>query len=221
MDQPLFSGTAHDPSGSAFALVGISNLPTDWAQVFKALAGTELRLGSVSDGVCPVLTTPCPFPETPDGQGAEARGLPSKSLTPPSVLDLNAYLMYSIGKAARRRLSDKLTARGLRLWHLTAMAMLNDLGPQTKTVLAKRLDMNPSDLVKVVDDLVKVGHAQSYKDSDDRRRVVAELTPAGRAALAEYSADISTTDEDLLAPLDEEERHVLASLLQRVHNHLV
>ncbi|MFI2345837.1 hypothetical protein ACH492_01985 [Streptomyces sp. NPDC019443] len=54
-------------------------------------------------------------------------------MTPPSVLSRNAYLTYALGKAARRRLQDRLTARGLRLRHLTVLALLADLGPQAKT----------------------------------------------------------------------------------------
>lgn len=142
------------------------------------------------------------------------------STTPPSVLDLNAYLMYAMGKAARRKLSEKLTARGLRLWHLTVLAMLADFGPQPKGVLASRLDMNPSDLAKIVKDLVHTGHAACVRSSIDRRRVDVLLTPDGRAALDHLNADISSADDDLLAPLSETERDQLASLLRRVHAHL-
>ncbi|CAM5646187.1 hypothetical protein GCM10010222_58220 [Streptomyces tanashiensis] len=217
MDQS-FSATARDASGSAFAIVGISSLPTDWVQVFKALAGTELTLDAPPAGVPEADAGSSRSPSARGGGGGEPVGLLSESMTPPSVLGLNAYLLYAIGKTARRRLSDKLTARGLRLWHLTVMAMLNDLGPQMKTGLAKRLDMNQSDLRKIVDDLIKAGHAESSRDPGNRRRVMVRLTPAGKTALAECNADIATTDEDFLAPLDAEERDLLGSLLRRVHS---
>ncbi|KOX29845.1 hypothetical protein ADL06_12760 [Streptomyces sp. NRRL F-6491] len=141
-------------------------------------------------------------------------------MTPPSVLDLNSYLMYALGKAARRRLQDRLTARGLRLWHLTVLALLSDLGPQMKTVLAARLDMNASDLVRIVNDLVKTGYVDCARDPEDRRRIVVRLTPEGGSALAELGADIASADDEVLAPLDAEERRLLSSLLRRVHTHL-
>ncbi|MYV68778.1 winged helix DNA-binding protein [Streptomyces sp. SID2131] len=141
-------------------------------------------------------------------------------MTPPSVLDLNAYLMYALGKAARRRLQERLTTRGLRLWHLTVLALLSDLGPQMKTVLAARLDMNASDLVRIVDDLVKTGYVECDRDPEDRRRVVVRLTPEGGSALAELGADVASADDELLAPLDAEERRLLSSLLRRVHARL-
>ncbi|WP_251015617.1 MarR family winged helix-turn-helix transcriptional regulator [Streptomyces sp. ISL-99] len=145
---------------------------------------------------------------------------PPMNTTPPSVLNLNAYLMYAMGKAARRRLSERLTAHGLRLWHLTLLALLADLGSQFKGELAARLDMNQSDLVKIVNDLVKTGYVDCARDSADRRRIEVTLTPEGRAALVRLSADISAADDDLLAPLTDEERTQLASLLRRLHGHV-
>ncbi|MFI2781094.1 MarR family winged helix-turn-helix transcriptional regulator [Streptomyces sp. ALB3] len=141
-------------------------------------------------------------------------------MTPSSVLDLNAYLMYATGKAARRRLTDTLTAHGLRLWHLTILAMLADTGPLSKGGLASRLDMNQSDLTRTVTDLDVAGYVECARDPEDRRRIEVALTPAGRCALARLDAAVSATEADLLAPLTREERDRFASLLRRVHAHL-
>ncbi|AMW14306.1 transcriptional regulator [Streptomyces qaidamensis] len=140
-------------------------------------------------------------------------------MTPPSVLNLSAYLMYATGKAARRTLSEKLTARGLRLWHLTVLTLVADLGPQPKGVLAARLDMNASDLAKIVKDLADAGQVTCVRSPTDRRRVDVRITPEGRLALDHLSADIASADDDLLTPLSEAEREQLASLLRRVHAH--
>ncbi|MFJ2961378.1 MarR family winged helix-turn-helix transcriptional regulator [Streptomyces collinus] len=140
-------------------------------------------------------------------------------MTPPSVLNLSAYLMYAMGKAARRTLSEKLTARGLRLWHLTVLTLVADLGPQPKGVLAARLDMNASDLAKIVKDLADAGQVTCVRSLADRRRVDVLITPEGRLALDHLSADIASADDDLLTPLSEAEREQLASLLRRVHTH--
>ncbi|MFI8890271.1 MarR family winged helix-turn-helix transcriptional regulator [Streptomyces paradoxus] len=140
-------------------------------------------------------------------------------MTPPSVLNLSAYLMYATGKAARRTLSEKLTTRGLRLWHLTVLTLVADLGPQPKGVLAARLDMNASDLARIVQDLADAGQVTCVRSLADRRRVDVHITPEGRLALDHLSADIASADDDLLTPLSETEREQLASLLRRVHAH--
>ncbi|MFD8227314.1 MarR family winged helix-turn-helix transcriptional regulator [Streptomyces massasporeus] len=140
-------------------------------------------------------------------------------MTPPSVLNLSAYLMYATGKAARRTLSEKLTARGLRLWHLTVLTLVADLGAQPKGVLAARLDMNASDLARIVKDLAGAGQVECVRSLTDRRRVDVRITPEGRRALDHLNADIASADDDILTPLNEAEREQLASLLRRVHAH--
>ncbi|MFD9290864.1 MarR family winged helix-turn-helix transcriptional regulator [Streptomyces sp. NPDC060030] len=149
-----------------------------------------------------------------------AHGSRTAGLTPSSVLDLNAYLMYATGKAARRRLTDTLTAHGLRLWHLTVLAMLEDAGPLSKGNLASRLDMNQSDLTRTVTDLAAAGYVECARDPSDRRRIEVTLTPAGGSALTRLDSDVSATEADLLAPLTHEERDRFAALLRRVHTHL-
>ncbi|MFF2732555.1 MarR family winged helix-turn-helix transcriptional regulator [Streptomyces sp. NPDC058008] len=149
-----------------------------------------------------------------------APGLRPTGATPPSVLNLNAYLMYATGKAARRRLSDTLTAHGLRLWHLTILAMLDDAGPLSKGDLASRLDMNQSDLTRTVNDLDSAGYVACARDPADRRRIEVALTPAGRHALGRLDSDVAAVETDLLAPLTHEERDRFAALLLRVHTHL-
>ncbi|MBX9360672.1 MarR family winged helix-turn-helix transcriptional regulator [Streptomyces sp. WAC04114] len=140
-------------------------------------------------------------------------------MTPPSVLNLSAYLMYATGKAARRTLSEKLTARELRLWHLTVLTLVADLGAQPKGVLAARLDMNASDLARIVKDLAGAGQVECVRSLTDRRRVDVRITPEGRSALEHLNADIASADDDILTPLSEAEREQLASLLRRVHTH--
>ncbi|MFJ6850699.1 MarR family winged helix-turn-helix transcriptional regulator [Streptomyces sp. NPDC091271] len=149
-----------------------------------------------------------------------AHGPRPAGVTPASVLSLNAYLMYATGKAARRRLTGTLTAHGLRLWHLTILAMLDESGRLSKGDLASRLDMNQSDLTRTVTDLDAAGYVVCARDPSDRRRIEVALTAAGRCALARLDADVSGTEAELLAPLSPEERDLFASLLRRVHAHL-
>lgn len=149
-----------------------------------------------------------------------SHGPRSAGVTPPSVLNLNAYLMYATGKAARRRLTDALTAHGLRLRHLTVLSMLEDTGPLSKGDLASRLDMNQSDLTRTVTDLERAEHVTCTRDLSDRRRIEVALTAAGRGALARLDHEVSATEADLLSPLTREERDRFTSLLRRVHTHL-
>ncbi|MER5551752.1 MarR family winged helix-turn-helix transcriptional regulator [Streptomyces sp. NPDC002793] len=140
--------------------------------------------------------------------------------TPSRVLGLNAYLVYATGKAARRALTDTLSPHGLRMWHLTVLAMLDEAGPLSKGDLAARLDMNQSDLTRTVTDLDTAGYVECARDPLDRRRIEVALTPAGGLTLARLDSAVSAAEAGLLTPLSQAERDRFASLLRRVHAHL-
>jgi DNA-binding MarR family transcriptional regulator len=139
---------------------------------------------------------------------------------PPSLLELDAYLLSKVGKEARRRSAVGLAKHDLRLWHLAVLAALDDFGPHVQRELASRLGVDPSDMVKVLDELTARGQVERTRDPADRRRVQARLTPEGRAVLTGLLAEARATDEDLLAPLDLAEREQLHGLLARVLDHV-
>ena len=132
--------------------------------------------------------------------------------TPPALLDLSTYLLSRIGKAARGRLADRLAERGLRLWDMAVLAALSDFGPHAQRDLVVRLGVDPSDMAKVVDQLATGGYVERARG---RRRPA-----AGRDLLAELDAEARALQDELLAPLDPEERTRLQGLLLRVHQGL-
>ncbi|MFJ3201719.1 MarR family winged helix-turn-helix transcriptional regulator [Streptomyces sp. NPDC086989] len=143
-------------------------------------------------------------------------------MLPPSTPRLTAltpYLLSTVGKEARTLVGDRLAARGLRLWDMAVLAALADHGPQPQRALAERLDVHPSDVVKVLDGLARLGYAGRERDTADRRRVLASITGPGRELLDGLAADTEGVGEHLLAPLDAAERATLHALLARVHAH--
>ncbi|MFB6810947.1 MarR family winged helix-turn-helix transcriptional regulator [Streptomyces sp. NPDC056387] len=143
-------------------------------------------------------------------------------MLPPSTPRLTAltpYLLSTVGKEARTLVGDRLAARGLRLWDMAVLAALADHGPQPQRDLAERLDVHPSDVVKVLDGLARLGYVGRERDTADRRRVLASITGPGRELLDGLAADAEGVGERLLAPLDAAERATLHALLARVHAH--
>lgn len=139
---------------------------------------------------------------------------------PPSLLALTTYLLSRVGKSARGRLAGRLAEQGLKLWHMAVLAALADFGPHAQRDLAARLTIDPSDVVKVVDELAAAGYAERARDQADRRRVVVSLTSGGRAALADLDATARAVQEEILGPLDAHEREVLHDLLSRLQPRL-
>src|SRR5262245_17503400 len=102
---------------------------------------------------------------------------------PPSLLGLETYLLSRVGKVARGRFADRLAARGLRLWHMAVLAALADFGPHAQRDLGIRLDIHPSDVAKIVDELASAGQVERTRDRADRRRMSVRITRTGRALL--------------------------------------
>ncbi len=139
---------------------------------------------------------------------------------PPSLLRRDGYLLSKVGKAARARVGERLAARRLRLWHMAVLATLDDYGAQSQRQLAARLTIHPSDMTKVVDDLVERGWVGRTRDAVDRRRVSVRLTPAGEGELRRLDAEAKTVEDELLSPLTADARAELSRALRLVFDHL-
>ncbi|MGO4613733.1 MarR family winged helix-turn-helix transcriptional regulator [Nocardia sp. 2YAB30] len=135
---------------------------------------------------------------------------------PPSLLDLEIYLLSRIGKAARGRFADRLSTRGLRLWHMAILAALADFGPHAQRDLAERLSIHPSDVAKVVDELESAGQVERARDDSDRRRITVRLTRTGRTALKTLDHEAHEISDEILAPLTRAERTHLTAMLKRL-----
>ena len=139
---------------------------------------------------------------------------------PPSLTGLTTYLLSRTGKIARGRLAGRFADRGLRLWHHAVLAALSDFGPHAQRELAVRLAVDPSDMAKILDELAADGRVDRVRDPADRRRVTVTLTDAGRALLGELDAEAAAVRDEILEPLDADEREQLNMLLTKVFTHL-
>lgn len=137
--------------------------------------------------------------------------------TPPTLTGLTTYLLSRTGKAARGAFAADLAADGLRLSHMAVLAALADFGPHVQRDLAARLAVDPSDLVKVIDELAAPGWVERARDPADRRRTCITLTDAGRAALARLQARAAAVQDQALAPLTTRERAQLHELLLKLY----
>ncbi|WP_042364574.1 MarR family winged helix-turn-helix transcriptional regulator [Streptacidiphilus neutrinimicus] len=138
--------------------------------------------------------------------------------TPPTLTGLTTYLLSKVGRDARGQLAERLASRGLRLWHMATLAALADFGPHAQRELAERLDVHPSDMAKLLDELAALGHVARDRDAADRRRVRVTLTDAGRTELAALDAEAREVQDAVLAPLAPNERAVLHDLLLRLYD---
>ncbi|MGC5346865.1 MarR family winged helix-turn-helix transcriptional regulator [Streptomyces sp. DT24] len=86
-------------------------------------------------------------------------------------------------------------------------------GPPRMADLAQRLDVVPRAVTSLVDGLEASGRVRRAADPANRRVVRVEITEEGRATLRSLRDARRAAAEEILAPLDTEQRETLGELL--------
>jgi DNA-binding MarR family transcriptional regulator len=126
-------------------------------------------------------------------------------------------LPYLVREA--RRIGVRVHEDDLRLPQVTVLACLDEFGPAAQRDISRRLGIDASDLVSVLDDLEERGLVLRTRDERDRRRYLVTVTEEGGQALRRRLAGVAKVNDVLLAPLDELDRARLHGLLLRVYAH--
>ncbi|MGW2566213.1 MarR family winged helix-turn-helix transcriptional regulator [Streptomyces sp. NPDC001537] len=85
--------------------------------------------------------------------------------------------------------------------------------PPRMADLAERLEVVPRAVTTLVDGLEAGGKVRRVPDPTNRRVIRIELTDDGRKALSELRGARRSAAEEILAPLSDDEREVLGTLL--------
>ncbi|HWD80140.1 MAG TPA: MarR family transcriptional regulator [Kribbella sp.] len=118
-----------------------------------------------------------------------------------------------------RRREAVLATYGLQLWEFKTLHMLRRGGTPyqaTPGQLARQLNMSPAALTNRLDALERRGYVERTHDRDDRRKVVATLTPQGNELWERGIGDIVRVEEELIHQLPGPDRTTLDNLLRRL-----
>lgn len=105
---------------------------------------------------------------------------------------------------------------GATLYQVGALRHLVKHGPLTMNELAARMEISPSSATQLVDRLVLQGLAERGPDPDDRRVLRVAVSGSASEAVRDFERETSQRFAALLAPLNEDELEVLASLAERI-----
>jgi DNA-binding MarR family transcriptional regulator len=97
--------------------------------------------------------------------------------------------------------------------YATLSALRNGAMPQQELCIAMHLD--PNNCVLILNHMEDAGNVRRTRDPADRRRHIVEITDEGREALARADAALNTVEDEVLGPLNPEERETLRTLLGR------
>jgi len=138
------------------------------------------------------------------------------SALPDSLAHWPGYLMAFVADEAVARFEGELSELGVRTRHAEVLVLIDAEGPLSQRQLGRRLHIDKSRMVVVVDELERLGLAERRRRESDRRANAIHLTPAGAVALERIRACADRENERLFGPLHDGEREQLVALLRRI-----
>lgn len=135
---------------------------------------------------------------------------------PEPLLEFSSFVLLQLVREARR-IGLRLRADELRMPHVTVLATIAEFGPAAQRDISRRLRIDASDLVSVLDDLEERDLVQRRRDERDRRRYLVTITTAGARVLHENLVTAKRLNDILLSPLSQPERDRLHEMLVRTY----
>lgn len=134
----------------------------------------------------------------------------------PALADRFGYLL----KHAQLRLAELTRAAlapfGISGRELAVLLAIDDRLPASQQEVARRMAVDRTTMVALIDDLEDKGLVQRQQDPDDRRKNVVVLTDVGRTILRQATAAAGEAERRLLGSLSDDESAMLRKALQAI-----
>ena len=152
---------------------------------------------------------------------AEAADVPDDGAlkTPDRLRRWASRLLSQLTMRSDRLMTEGLARADARKWHYAVLASLEEYGPGSQAELSRRSGIYRSDMVGVLNELAERDFVERAPDPGDRRRNVITISAEGRRRLRRLDAVLDDLHDELLAPLDPDERAQFVHLLTRLLEH--
>lgn len=127
-----------------------------------------------------------------------------------------AFLTSQVGAHLARTFAAKLAPLALTPNHIGVMRFLLVQPSLSQRALSQRMQLLPSQLVPLLDELEGRGLVARSSDPADRRRNVLTLTEAGEAAMRAVELQTRVLEDEVFGALSPEERETLEAMMRRV-----
>lgn len=131
------------------------------------------------------------------------------------VAEFAGQLFFRLWRASHTRTAEMLASVGLTP---ALFALLNVLGARDGAIqqhLSSDIGIDPSAMVKLINELEAAGLAERRRRPGDRRAWEVTITPAGRSTLEQARQLVADVEEYVLGELSTSERRQLLTLLRR------
>ena len=131
------------------------------------------------------------------------------------VTEFAGQLFFRSWRAVHTRTAEALDSIGLTP---ALFALLNVLGARDGAIqqqLSSDMGIDPSAMVKLIDELESAGLAERRRRPSDRRAWEVTITPKGRRTLERARRLVAQVEDEMLGALDAADRRQLLTLLRR------
>ena len=131
------------------------------------------------------------------------------------VTEFAGQLFFRLWRASHTRTEEVLGAIGLTP---ALFALLNVLGAREGTIqqqLSSDMGIDPSAMVKLINELESTGLAERRRRPGDRRAWEVTITPPGRLSLEQARGLVAKVEDEVLGGLTAADRRTLLTLLRR------
>ncbi|RXZ72948.1 MarR family winged helix-turn-helix transcriptional regulator [Agromyces albus] len=124
------------------------------------------------------------------------------------------WKLSTVAQRSHQLLAAAFAERGRRGYDFRVLAALDHFGELHQAAIGRHTGLDPSDVTQTVRDLEAAGELTRLPSSEDRRRMVIAITPAGKRTLSRLESAIDTAEAALLAPLSDAQRERLLEGLE-------
>ncbi|HEX3510216.1 MAG TPA: MarR family transcriptional regulator [Solirubrobacteraceae bacterium] len=133
----------------------------------------------------------------------------------PTVTDFAGQLFFRLWRASHTRTAEALGSIGLTP---ALFALLNVLGAREGAIqqeLSSDMEVDPSAMVKLIDELERAGLAERRRRPNDRRAWEVTITTEGRRALERARRLAGEVEDEVLGGLTGADRRRMLALMRR------
>ena len=133
----------------------------------------------------------------------------------PEVAEFAGQLFFRLWRASHTRTAEALDSIGL---NPARFALLNVLGARDGAIqqqLSADMGIDPSAMVKLIDELEGAGLAERRRRPGDRRAWEVLITPKGRRSLERARRLVTQVEDEVLGGLSAADRRRLLTLMRR------
>lgn len=126
------------------------------------------------------------------------------------------FLLSALGTTAKRRFAERLAPLGLHPQHFAVLQRVAAVDGLSQQEVVDLTGVRRAVMVGLVDDLEAMGLLERRRHPTDRRVNALHATAQTRRLLARADREAQALDDELLAPLAEDDRERFLELLRQV-----